>query len=305
MKVLVAVDGSAGSFEAVAQLGRVLAAERDEIVLYCSPPDVRVRATHPEPQVLARAQEGLAEAIFEEARKRLPDALQPRVRTIMGMQDPRHGIVIEAEAWPADLVALGARGLTPLERLLLGSVSRAVVHKTGIPAWVARPNPTLAQHPMNVLLACETPDLGRASADVLTKFTWPHGTRFFALSVVRSIFAGRVPEWLEQQARSPDVEAMVQAWVREHEEDLRASKSKLEEFTRGLPAPLSSCEALVAEGEPAREILATVQKQKIDLVVVGSQHKRSMATIIMGSTSEAVLNHAACSVLVVPHPGSR
>ena len=40
MKVLVAVDGSAGSFEAVDQMGRVLG-ERDEIALYCSPPGVR------------------------------------------------------------------------------------------------------------------------------------------------------------------------------------------------------------------------------------------------------------------------
>jgi nucleotide-binding universal stress UspA family protein len=300
MKVLIAVDGSAGSFEAVAQVGHVLAADKDEVAFYCSPPSVRVSAGHPEPQVLARAQEGLAEAIFQEARSRLPEALRGRARTIVGMQDARHGIMIEADAWPADLLALGARGLTPLERLLLGSVSRSVVHHTTIPVWVARARPAGAQRAMNVLLACEKPELGRAAAELLAKFTWPEHTKFYSLSVVRSIFAGRVPDWLEQQARSPDVEAMVKAWVKEHEEDLRASRSKMEQFVAALPPPLNSCEALVAEGEPVREILGSAAKLHIDLVVVGSQHKRSLATMILGSTSEGVLNHAGCSVLVVP-----
>jgi nucleotide-binding universal stress UspA family protein len=93
----------------------------------------------------------------------------------------------------------------------------------------------------------------------------------------------------------------VQAWAKEHEEELRASQTHMADFVRSLPAPLSSCRSLVAEGEPAREILSAVQKEQIDLVVVGSRHKHSMATAILGSTSEAVLNHAGCSVLVVPH----
>ncbi len=50
----------------------------------------------------------------------------------------------------------------------------------------------------------------------------------------------------------------------------------------------------VAEGEPAEVILATIQGEAADLVVVGSMHhNEAWPTIILGSTSEAVLNHAA------------
>jgi len=42
--------------------------------------------------------------------------------------DPRHEINAEAERWGADCVFVGARGLGALDRLLLGSVSSAVVH---------------------------------------------------------------------------------------------------------------------------------------------------------------------------------
>jgi nucleotide-binding universal stress UspA family protein len=41
--------------------------------------------------------------------------------------DPRHDINAEAERWHADSVFVGARGVGALDRLLLGSVSGAVV----------------------------------------------------------------------------------------------------------------------------------------------------------------------------------
>jgi nucleotide-binding universal stress UspA family protein len=41
--------------------------------------------------------------------------------------DPRHEINAEAGRWQADCVFIGARGLGALDRLLLGSVSGAVV----------------------------------------------------------------------------------------------------------------------------------------------------------------------------------
>jgi nucleotide-binding universal stress UspA family protein len=304
MKVMIAVDGSDGSFAAVDQMGRVLAAETDEVALYCSPPEVRLRTQPPEPKLLARAQQGIAEAIFAEARKRLPDALQARAHTIVDARDARHGLVLEADAWSADMIAVGARGLSTLERLLLGSVSRAVVHESKIPVWVARQMPGRPRRTSNVLLACENPELGRAAADLLAKFTWPDPMRFSSISVVESIFAGRVPDWLEQRARGPDVESMVQAWAKEHEEDLQACRSCMEEFVGQMAPPLNRCRALVVEGEPAREILAAIHKEEIDLAVIGSQHKRTVASIILGSTSEAVLNHSGCSMLVVPNRAS-
>ncbi len=303
MKVFIAVDGSAGSFEAVSQIGPLLTAKNDQIALYCAAPQVRLKSFHLDPDVLARAQSGVAEAVFEETRKRLPEAMQSRVQTITGEHDARHGISQAADTWGADLVAVGARGLGMLERMLLGSVSRAVVHQSSAPIWVARPRPDGTDRALNVLLACESPELGRTAAQLLGRLAWPADTRCTTLSVIQSIFAGRVPDWLEQQARGPDVEAMVQAWAKEHDEERRCCQTDMEQFVATLPPPLSASKVLVAEGEPAREVLAAIARENIDLVVLGSMHKRSVANIILGSTSEAVLNHATCSVLVVPHRG--
>jgi len=52
--------------------------------------------------------------------------------------DPRYEISAEAERWGADSVFVGARGLAALDRLLLGSVSTAVVHHTSCAVEVER-----------------------------------------------------------------------------------------------------------------------------------------------------------------------
>jgi nucleotide-binding universal stress UspA family protein len=52
--------------------------------------------------------------------------------------DAREEIVRMADDWPADLVVLGARGLRPVQRALLGSVSTAVVRHVRCPVVVVR-----------------------------------------------------------------------------------------------------------------------------------------------------------------------
>jgi len=51
---------------------------------------------------------------------------------------PAQVIVDEAESWGADLIVMGSRGLGPWNRLLLGSVSNAVVHHANCSVEVVR-----------------------------------------------------------------------------------------------------------------------------------------------------------------------
>jgi nucleotide-binding universal stress UspA family protein len=231
----------------------------------------------------------------------LPEGLHNSTRTIVGTQDPRHGIALAAEQSAVNLIVVGARGLGTLERLLLGSVSRAVVHSAKIPVWVARSKSATAAKGLRLLLACESAETGRPTAELLSRFAWPEGTTCYTLTAISSIFAGRVPDWLQQKARSPDVEAMVQNWVREHDALLRSNLARMEQLVQSLPPAIQAARPLTVEGEPATEILAAVAREHVDLVVLGKRRHSSVASFVLGSTSEAVLNHAGCSVLVVPH----
>ena len=52
--------------------------------------------------------------------------------------DPKHVLVKEAEAWQADCIFIGARGLTHLKRLLMGGVSTAVAARAHCSVEVVR-----------------------------------------------------------------------------------------------------------------------------------------------------------------------
>lgn len=303
MRVLIAVDGSQGSFEAIDQVAPLLRADRDQLALYCRPPQVRASGSQPT-ETAVRARAALAEAILAEADKHLPPDLRAQREAIVGEEDPRHEIVSAAEKWSANLIVMGARGLSIFERLLLGSVSRAVVHMSKVPVWIARPRPDGGNAARKVLLTCERTSTAKRPAELLSQLSWPAGSSFKLLTVCTSMVAGRVPEWLQHQQRSPDIEAMVQHWVREHDVEIQTQLAQLQEVLRGLPEPLHSAQAEVVEGDPANEILNAISAHQHDLVVVGANHKRSIATAIFGSTSEAVIQHAGCSVLVVPFTAS-
>lgn len=298
MKVLMAVDGSADGFEAVRQAGRLLSPLRDQIALYFTPP--QVRDPHVEPKMLQRARQALADAVFDEARAHLPAELHMGVVTILGVKPPRTGVLLAAEEWKADMIVVGARGAGPMDTLLLGSVSQSVVHGSHVPVLVVRAMPGRpADQPLRMLLACDGSPTSRHAADVLAHFTFPTGTVGRVITVIESLLVGTVPKWLEERARSADADAMAQAWIREHEADKQHHHEEMCRYCGTLPAPFQAAQPIVAEGYPADQILKTIAAESIDLVVVGAHGKSALTRLLMGSTSQKVLDHALCSVLVV------
>jgi nucleotide-binding universal stress UspA family protein len=300
MNILIGIDGSDGGFEAVRQAAR-LAGAGDQLTLYYSPPEVRLRSgSQLDPQLLQRSRAAMAEVVFEAARGRLPEPLRAGVRTITGEQPPRTGLLQAAEDLKADLVAVGARGIGPIERLLLGSVSQAVVNACHVPVLVARRGGSdeASPWPRQVLVACECSDADAQIGAALSKLHWPPEARGRSITVIESMYAGEVPNWLEVRTRSPEVEAMSQAWVREHEADKRLAHDKLLAFCRTLP-PAFQHEPIVAEGHPAEQILAAIARQSADLVVLGARPQGTVSKWVLGSTSEKVLHQSPCSVLVV------
>ncbi len=74
-----------------------------------------------------------------------------------------------------------------------------------------------------------------------------------------------------------------------------------EEISRNFPNVDSTIE--VKKGSPEREILETAQEWNADLIVVGSHGRGFWGRILVGSTSNAILHHAPCSVLVIRRKG--
>lgn len=300
MKVLIGIDGSQGSQLAIQQGAALLSPQRDEVCLYYSAPTVRLGTGGSDAALRERAREALADAVFADARKQLPPALGERVTTVVGHQNPAHGLLVAADEWRADLIVVGARGLGRLQRLLLGSVSGQVVQSATIPVLVARGEAAeSADAAQRVLLCCDGSETSQHAAKFIEQFDFPAGTTGRAITVVESVFGGEVPPWLEEQARESDEEAMAHVWAEEHEKQRNAKEVSLTEYCADLPAIFQGNKPLVVEGLPAEQVLAAIRKENISLVVLGARGLSRWARLMMGSTSEKVLAHAPCSVLVV------
>ena len=75
-------------------------------------------------------------------------------------------------------------------------------------------------------------------------------------------------------------------------ERLEQARVSLEE--RGLEAEL-----VATKGTPGDAIVRLAQERNVDLIVVGSRHKRFFERLVEGSVNQNVLRRAGCDVLVV------
>jgi nucleotide-binding universal stress UspA family protein len=55
---------------------------------------------------------------------------------------------------------------------------------------------------------------------------------------------------------------------------------------------------LLAEGDPASEVVKAARDGGFDLIVVGHRGQSPVRAFLLGSVSDRVVNHAHCSVLV-------
>jgi nucleotide-binding universal stress UspA family protein len=135
MKILVATDGSPFSDAAVDEVANRPWPEGSEIKVLSTfelplPPTPEAWAIPPTYfEELDNAARQHAKAIVDKATAKLRTTLGPKVvvkgEFVQGA--PKSTILDEATRWNADLIVLGSHGYRAWERLLLGSVSQAVV----------------------------------------------------------------------------------------------------------------------------------------------------------------------------------
>jgi nucleotide-binding universal stress UspA family protein len=309
MKVLIGVDGSSNSFAAVEFVGRLLSAERDELVLLFATPEMNFEDERLDPAIEQRARSVLSRTVLEAALERLPAAWQQRAQQRQVTGSPSTALLDAIDAEKADLVAVGFRGTSGiLEDFVLGSVSRAIVHSAKIPALVvksegrteepAQQSPGPPTREMHVLVTCDPTQSAQPLSDLLKGLSWPPDSRGWVMTVVQPMFVCALPDWVKPQ-RDPDVAAMANAWEQEHQQNLQAARVELEKFRAALPRCFVEQEIVMAEGRAAEEIVKQIRERAIDLAVLGSRGRSSFKRLLLGSTSEQVLREAPCSVLIV------
>ncbi len=143
MRVLVAIDGSPIGEAALDLACSLLAGRPIAITVFYVVPRHQIR-TKCGPMVLEvldpDAERATAATLVEAGAQRLRgQGLGPCVEGRVDLGDPSERILSTAERMGAELLILGYRGLTRLQRVLFGSVSTKVVTNACCPVLVAQP----------------------------------------------------------------------------------------------------------------------------------------------------------------------
>lgn len=84
-----------------------------------------------------------------------------------------------------------------------------------------------------------------------------------------------------------------------NQEQIDAATQKLKKLIRPEVAKSLRAQFLVRDGKPFVEIIRAAKDLKADLIVMSSHGHNRFAEILLGSTTDRVVQKAPCSVLVV------
>ena len=281
-KIIVGVDGREPGSDAVA-LGQELAGADAEIVLlHAFPYDARPGREllgHYEDRMRAEALSVLHEEA-EDARFELhavPDV------------SPARALQHEAEAEGADLIVVGSCHRGVVGRVLLGDVSRAVMHGAPCPVAVAPRGYRRQGRPIRVIgVGMDDSDEARAAAELAAGIASERDGDLRLLSAI------------SLPAKLAASYAVVFDWPQLLEEHRNAAKAMLSTTIERLNLPATTD---VVEG------LADAELEKlshaVDVLVLGSRGWGAVKRVVLGSTSDRVTHHASCPVIVVPGPVSQ
>lgn len=139
---------------------------------------------------------------------------------------------------------------------------------------------------MRILLAIDGSAQSQEAARLLCRLPLPQQVEISVVAVVQD----EPPPAAGSQAspRQAAARQAVQASVEEAVAMLNA---------RGLPADFQ-----LVSGHPKRNLLKSAETLDVDLIVLGDHGHSALARAVLGSTSDYVVNHARCSVLMVRPP---
>ncbi|WP_255197462.1 universal stress protein [Halorarius litoreus] len=215
-----------------------------------------------------------------DAQRRIFEDAGFRVETHAVRGTPHRRINGLADRIHADLVVVGSRGESPLERRLIGSTARNMARTSTRPLLVTRitggdDHDVAHEHLFErVLYATDFSENAERAFDQFAHLQ--HATTEALLLHVLG------PEQRQRDEGRADAEGRLAALA----DDLEG---------RGIDV-----ETRVVEGEPVQEILAAEQSFRPSTVLLGARGLSPMRRLLLGSVSERVTARANCNVLLVP-----
>ena len=285
-RIVVGVDGSAQSLHALDWAVQEATVRSVGLTLVCaySVPSFSAAALDGGFAALDdRAIRAGAEQVLADAAARVPSS-GPGVKTRLVVGDAAGALVDASHG--AGLVVVGTRGRGGFAGRLLGTVSSALPAHAACPTVVVPLRQGQEEKTTTPLERIVVGVDGSPSSQVALQCAVDEArmwqAELVAVAAVPIARASGVLAWLPSAVDTEQV-------LREHE---KATAELVDRVAGDLEV-----RCVVLDGTGAE--LLTEFSAATDLVVVGSRGRGGFAGLLLGSTSQAVLHHSACAVLVV------
>lgn len=242
-------------------------------------------ATHPGLPGPSAERERFNQQVVAAARRSVIDAMQETVprealeRLEVRLGNPAWALARAVEETHAELLVLGGKHHSAPVRWFGGSTVHHAVRTIDVPILVAAPTDMSFSR---ILVATDLSDVARPTIEAAVRFAALFDSTLRVMHVV------------EPLPSIPDVG--IELDEREH---LRLAEEGIRELLAAAD-PAHTAELKVRSGTPARAIAEECDRWNADLVVVGTHGKGWVDRVLLGSTTERLLNRLPASVLVIP-----
>jgi nucleotide-binding universal stress UspA family protein len=213
-----------------------------------------------------------------------------RVQIKIRVGQPASELSSMARSFPGSLIVIGTHGFTGLKHLLLGSTAEHVARLAPVPVLVFRsysePNGSALLKPKNILVPTDFSKCSAQAMRVALKFAKRIGADLQILHVLPSI------RGLHNGAKIDG--ALLNADLKQ------AGQQELDLLIKTLSAKCVSPHTFLRHGDPGRQIALAAKDFQSDLIIISSRGNTGLRRVMIGSTTEKVVRHAQCPVLVVP-----
>jgi len=175
---------------------------------------------------------------------------------------------------PPDLVVMGSHSHGKVARLLLGSVAENVVREAVCPTLIVRSGDQATNPPQVRRLLCPVnlSNSARGCAELSSALASAVDAE---LNILHAVEAGESHDNQAQQELC--------RWIPQN----ARARCRLSE--------------VVVHGDAAEQIVLFARKNSVDLIVLSAERRSFLEFTTLGRTTERVLRHAPCSVLLLPH----
>lgn len=230
----------------------------------------------------------LREACLEQTRQRL-DQAEICARTILRGGDPAEVILQVAEELSPHLVILGASGLNHALGIMLGGMAETVVEQIHQPVLIFR-------HPYRSLRKIgyftDGSSQSEAAAEYLGTFPLPDGAEIHVVHVVPLLAMQAVDR---EALKHPRPNGNGNAKTANHQD----ADAILRNATLILQKHELPTRTVLLKGDPCKQIRAYVEKEMLDLVVLGAGCISRGHQWQLGSLPRKLLHYCPCSTLIV------